>query len=142
MSHQHGMGALPPPGMEWMMGKTVKEIEEIRQLSESTGKTLAEAATMKERIPLEMQLFSWESWDDEGPMAIQVYNVTLKVQIGEFPVGTKFPTAFVMGETSTLALYDEDGTEHAFALNMSAGEKLSTTKQDAQGGHCNCGHEH
>jgi hypothetical protein len=54
MLKNRGMGALPPPGMEWMIGKTVREIEAIHAEAEATGKTSAEVAAKdewKKRLP-------------------------------------------------------------------------------------------
>lgn len=51
---QRALGAMPPPSMQWMMGKTVREIQAIRAESEATGKTLAEVAAgedWKKRLP-------------------------------------------------------------------------------------------
>lgn len=41
---------------------------------------------------METELFDWEDWDGDHDCMI-FYNVTLKVQIGEFPPGTKFNRA-------------------------------------------------
>lgn len=43
-------GAMPPPGMEWMLGKTVQEIEAINAEATATGKTTAEVAAGKDWI--------------------------------------------------------------------------------------------
>jgi hypothetical protein len=37
-------GALPPPEHEWMVGKTVEEIEAVQKEAELTGKSPAEVA--------------------------------------------------------------------------------------------------
>jgi hypothetical protein len=73
---------------------------------------------------LEDQLFLWDGWDENGPMALQFYKVELKVQVGEFPVGTKFAVACVDGEKSVLTLIEENETEHAYELRLSVGNKL------------------
>lgn len=75
---------------------------------------------------LEDQLFTWDGWDDNGPMALQFYKVELKVPIGEFPVGTKFPVAFFNGDHSILSLMDENDVEHAYELLVSTGKKLES----------------
>lgn len=41
---KRSFGARPPEGSEWMMGKTVAEIDAIRDEAEATGKTTAEVA--------------------------------------------------------------------------------------------------
>lgn len=51
---QVSYGAKPPPGMEWQVGKTVREIRAISEESEATGKSLAEVAAgedWKKRLP-------------------------------------------------------------------------------------------
>ena len=51
---KRGMGARPPPGMEWMVGRTVREIDAIWAESEASGRLLAEVASSdewKRRLP-------------------------------------------------------------------------------------------
>jgi hypothetical protein len=84
---------------------------------------------------LDAQLFDWEEWNDEGPLSMQFSGVTLKVQVGEFAVGTKFPFAFILGERSLLVLIDEKQEEHGFKLNLSVGEKVDPSEGD----HCHDG---
>lgn len=89
---------------------------------------------------LDGQLFSWEEWNDEGPLSMQFSGVTLKVQVGDFAVGTKFPFAFILGERSLLVLIDEQQEEHGFRLNLSVGEKVEPSED-----HCHdegCTHHH
>lgn len=43
----YATGAMPPPGAEWQIGKTVEEIEAINKEAEATGKTAAEVAASK-----------------------------------------------------------------------------------------------
>lgn len=93
-----------------------------------------------EREPLENQIFSWEEWNEEGPMAMQYGDVELKVQVGEFPAGTKFPAAFLLGEQSLLVLIDDKQEEHGFALKLSVGEAVQPDVHEHD--HCGCGHEH
>lgn len=38
------MGAMAPPGMEWMIGRSVEQINQIRKEAEVTGKSTAEVA--------------------------------------------------------------------------------------------------
>ena len=73
---------------------------------------------------LEVQLFSWIDWDEIAPADLSFYEVVLKVPIGEFPAGTKFPEAVWIGSKSALVLIDEDDTEHFFELKISIGQKL------------------
>jgi hypothetical protein len=68
---------------------------------------------------LESNLFSWSSWNDDGPMTLTFSDITLKCQIGQFPVGTKFQAAFIDGECSKLTLLDYEGGEHTYTLVLS-----------------------
>lgn len=83
-----------------------------------------------ERDTLEQQLFSWEGWDDNGIMCPQFYNVVLKVPIGSFPVGHKFPVAFFNGDTSVISFMDENDKEHAFELLLSVGNPVLPKEED------------
>ena len=85
---------------------------------------------------LENQIFTWKKWDENGPSDMQFYDVELLVQVGEFPAGTKFPTAFFMGSSSILALFDEKENEHAYELRLGVGEKINP-HGDADA--CGCG---
>ena len=51
-------GALPPPGMEWMMGRTVAEIDAILDEADETAKEPAEVAASEKwkiREPIQAQ---------------------------------------------------------------------------------------
>lgn len=87
------------------------------------------------------QLFTWESWAPEGPMSMQFMNVTLKAQVGDYQVGTKFPFAFILGEMSLLVLVDDQQEEHAFRLGLNVGTKVDPSELQ-HGDNCSCGHEH
>ena len=86
------------------------------------------------------QLFSWSEWAQEGPLSMQFVDVTLKVQVGDYPVGTKFPFAFLLGEISLLVLVDDQQKEHAFRLGLSVGEKVDPP--DMQCHDEGCTHHH
>jgi hypothetical protein len=90
------------------------------------------------------QLFTWESWAQEGPLSMQFSNVELKVPVGEFPVGTKFPHALLLGDQSILILIDEKEEVYAFNLNLSVGDKVDTSKlmEHNHEDSCDCGHDH
>jgi len=88
---------------------------------------------------LDGQLFEWKDWYEEGPLSMQFVDVTLKVQVGDFPAGTRLPAAFIMGEQSLLVLIDDEHEEHGFRLNVSVGEKVEPpTEQCGEG----CCHHH
>ena len=72
---------------------------------------------------LEQQLFSWDNWDEAGPMNVQFIDVVLRVPCGEFPIGEKFETAFFEGEISRLTLY-RNGESYEFSLVLSIGKQL------------------
>lgn len=83
-----------------------------------------------DRNGLEDQLFEWDGWDDNGFMCPQFYKVVLKVPVGSFPVGHKFPVCFLNGDKSTISFMDEDDKEHVFELNLSIGEQLTIQDQN------------
>jgi hypothetical protein len=77
-----------------------------------------------ERNTLEQQLFLWVTWDEMDQCDLLFYDITLLVPVGEFPVGTKFESAVWLLSQSLLCLMDQDGTEHAFELKVSVGDKV------------------
>lgn len=83
------------------------------------------------RQHLENQLFTYDGWDDNGVLSPQFYKVELLVQVGEFPVGTKFPVAFFNGESSTLSFMDENDVEHIFEMKLSLGRKITMEEYEA-----------
>ena len=96
-----------------------------------------------ERKSLEHQLFTWEQWDegmDAGDM--QFYKVELLTQVGEFPVGTKFPRAYMATSGSFVVFLDENNQDHIFELNVSVGKKLTPEDFPAHEEGCDCGHDH
>ena len=92
-----------------------------------------------DRQSIEQTLFSWHGWEDEGPFNLGFSDVVLKVQIGQFPVGAKFPFAWVMGEQSTLILIDEQDQQHGFSLTLTVGDPVELITSSNP---CDCGHEH
>lgn len=46
-----GMGAMAPPGSEWMIGRTVEQIEKIRAEAEAAGKPASEIANLPKWKP-------------------------------------------------------------------------------------------
>ena len=93
---------------------------------------------------LENNLFTWESWAEEGPFSMQCGTVELTVPVGDFPAGTKFPNAIIRGDLSMLILVDDKQEGHAFSLALSVGGKveLPEPEQDHEGDACDCGHDH
>lgn len=55
---------------------------------------------------LEQQLFDWDGQDQADTAAFMLYNVKLKVDIGDFQSGTKFEWALFDIENSELTLGD------------------------------------
>jgi len=92
-----------------------------------------------DRDTLEHQLFAWENWDEVNTGDLQFYDVTLVSQVGEYPVGTKFPAAFFLNSQSLLVLVDDKNQEHAYPIVITLGPKVEPHSQaDA----CDCGHDH
>ena len=58
---------------------------------------------------MEKQLFDWISWDELDTVEM-FYEVTLKIDIGEYKAGTAFDYAAVDYEKGLLEFYD-DGDE-------------------------------
>lgn len=95
-----------------------------------------------DRSTMENQLFTWDGWDDNGPGDMSFSDVELKVPVGDFPAGTKFPVAVWMGSASLLLLIDENQKEFAYELNISVGAQVDPTTLHNHGDSCDCGHEH
>lgn len=74
---------------------------------------------------LDGQIIDAKSWDEIGIMDINFYDVTLKVAMGSFPVGTKFDSAYLCGENSILELYSVDGSIYKFELLLAVGKQIS-----------------
>jgi len=76
------------------------------------------------RESIETSIFDWSEWDEDGPMALTFYNVTLKVPVGEFSAGAQFERAFINGENSYLQLVEDNGEYHEYELKFSVGDRL------------------
>jgi hypothetical protein len=87
---------------------------------------------------MENQLFTWDGWDDAGVSDVQFYDVTLIVPVGEFPIGTKFPTAFWMGSQSLLSLIDSEEKEHLYEIKAFVGEKIDPATLHKHSENCGC----
>jgi len=73
---------------------------------------------------IEDQLFEYESWDYAGPTGeLEFGNITLKVDVGDHPAGTKFAGAF-LSPAGILGLRNDDGPGEAYYLNVSIGSKV------------------
>jgi len=75
---------------------------------------------------LENQLFSWKEWDEMNVMGLVFYDCTLKVPIGDIPVGTTFSSISIDFGHSLMQLYlDYSGENYLeFKLNLSVGEEI------------------
>ena len=69
-------------------------------------------------ISLEQQLFSWSEWDNTDVNNFMFYDIVLKVPIGDFPVGTKFVSAYFSNEQSFVQFTDETGKAYEFKLKV------------------------
>lgn len=85
---------------------------------------------------LDGQLFTAEAWRPDGGLSAQFKDVTLKVAVGDFPAGTKFPYAVLIGDASVLVLVDEQKEEHGFRLGVSVGEKVDPADMQCQDEGC------
>ena len=78
----------------------------------------------KKAETIEDQLFEYESWDYAGPTGeLEFGNITLKVDVGDHPAGTKFAGAF-LSPAGILGLRNDDGPGEAYYLNVSIGSKV------------------
>ena len=95
-----------------------------------------------ERTSFENQMFTWADWamDPNSPMTMQFSDVELKVPVGSYSVGTKFPFAVVVGGMSLLLLVDENDEQHGFDLKVSVGEAVEPPQADAC--EVGCSHDH
>lgn len=99
-------------------------------------------------LPMDEQLFTAEQYAPmPGAMlALQAKDVTLNTKMGDFPAGSKFAFAILLGDASAVVLIDENQKEHAFRLNVSVGEALDVDElKEPHGDGCgddHCGHEH
>ena len=93
-----------------------------------------------DRSSFDTQLFSWSDWAADGPMTMQFSNVELKVPVGSFAAGTKFPLATIMGEASLLVLTDEQEKSYAFDLKINVGAAVDLPQVDECGPECQ--HDH
>ncbi len=91
---------------------------------------------------LDAQVFESEAWAPMQGLNAQFKDVTLKTQVGDFPAGSKFPFAVLIGDASVLVLVDENQEEHGFRLNVSVGEKVDPEQFKQHDENCDCGHDH
>lgn len=68
---------------------------------------------------METQLFDIAGgWDQVDTMSFGFLDVTSKVVLGEYPVGTKFGSAWFDYGLGTLTLYDADGQTELGCFNL------------------------
>jgi len=89
---------------------------------------------------LDNQIFTADAWRPDQGLNAQYKDVTLKIQVGEFPVGSKFPFAILLGDASMLVLVDEAHKEHGFRLALNVGESVDLSELQCQDE--NCTHHH
>lgn len=94
-----------------------------------------------ERTSFDNQLFTWEHFRQESPMDMQFSNIQLTVAVGQFPIGAKFPFAFLLGSASLLVLVDDNQQEHGFDLKVAVGEKVDAFVRMPKDS-CECGQHH
>ena len=77
---------------------------------------------------IEHQLFDWISQGDDGSSYgdMTYWEVTLRVPIGEFPVGTKFKQVILFNSLSAISLTDDDDVDHIFQLHLTVGKQIDS----------------
>ncbi len=73
---------------------------------------------------IEQELFDWNGWDGDEECMI-FYDAVLKVQIGKFPIGTKFACAVINhAESGSVLQFEDRGevNEHGDAPSILRGE--------------------
>lgn len=55
---------------------------------------------------MEQRFFKWNGWDQHDTMTFSFTNVELVAPMGDFPVGTKFDSAFVDYEKGIIEFFD------------------------------------
>ncbi|HEY5268559.1 MAG TPA: hypothetical protein VII94_05530 [Candidatus Saccharimonadales bacterium] len=75
---------------------------------------------------LEHQLFDCVSQgENESPYGdMNFYEVTLRVPVGDFSIGTKFKQAILFTSLSALLLTDDNDVDHIFQLHLTIGKKI------------------
>jgi hypothetical protein len=71
---------------------------------------------------LEDQLFTYGMIRENGP-DLELKDVILKVAMGTFPVGSKFPGAY-LSTSGAVGLKETNGKMHLFHLSVSVGEQI------------------
>jgi hypothetical protein len=88
-----------------------------------------------ERTSFDNQIFKWEAWEEmDGELSLQFFDIELNVPVGQFPVGTKFPLALLMGDISILTLVDDQRNEYHFDLKLTVGEAVDPNDYQAECG--------
>jgi hypothetical protein len=95
-----------------------------------------------ERLAFDQQLFSCQDVRQQfGGMEFR--QVKLNVAVGQFPAGTEFPSAVILGHHSLLILVDEQDKEYVFDLKLTAGEAVDLSEDCDEDCDCEChDHEH
>lgn len=62
-----------------------------------------------EKKTLEMNLFTWEGWDEQDTMSFSFYKVEFVRDFGVFRKGEKFPDIFYSFDTGIIEAYGYDG---------------------------------
>jgi hypothetical protein len=77
------------------------------------------------REPLEKQIFDYESYAPIDDDSVEFHEITLKVAVGEHPVGAKFPAALLNIAGSMLGLVNEEGDETYYELTVQVGKEIT-----------------
>lgn len=78
---------------------------------------------------LENDLFTWDGWDAMDANSFLFYDVKLNVDMGKFPKGTQFHSAFVDYQAGDLEFYSEEDEISGKVKKVAGKFKLKLTFQ-------------
>jgi len=100
--------------------------------------TTNNSVTVAPPQPFEDSLFSYELVREVG-VDLEFRNVTLKVPVGEFPVGTKFYGAFLSTAGVVAFRHSDYGEVFTYRLSVSVGERITEDDLKSFANDCKCG---
>ena len=116
------MVKLDTPGYDGFVGYSASDLKEVTSTTLVTDWEVEE-----ERVTLEEKILSWEEMrtgTDLPNAGVWSYkNATLRVEVGEHPIGTKFDVAIIDTTASKLILV-KDKQEEQYAISITIGARL------------------
>jgi len=92
-----------------------------------------------QRHALKSHLFSHSSCDDDGNGDWTFYLCTLKIEIGNYPAGSKFASIIWDETRSIIVLVNDDGEEFIFEIKVSVCQQIPNhLLHNIHGDHCGC----